>query len=191
MFTQNSWLHLINMFLHCKLCAISWLFFFHMSTSFFLLLMGSILASSAICLGLSLSLVQSKDYKISIRWFSPKHKTLRSKNIDRLAQNQDNMSEWSYMSTHGLLFQWASTIKIHQSMFFGLAQSIHHQLLEITCSRYNIAEILLTRRSTTITCPLYRLLQLIVYIYIYICVLLKFQLDQSSPVVRLILRQQL
>jgi hypothetical protein len=55
-------------------------------------------------------------------------------------------------------------------MFFGLAQSIHHLLLEITCSRYNIAEILLTRRSTTITCPLYRLLQLIVYIYIYMCV---------------------
>jgi hypothetical protein len=28
-----------------------------------------------------------------------------------LARNQYNVSEWSDMSTRGLLFQWASTIK--------------------------------------------------------------------------------
>jgi hypothetical protein len=33
-----------------------------------------------------------------------------------LAQNQNNVSEWSDMSTRGLLFQWASTIKIHLRM---------------------------------------------------------------------------
>jgi len=33
-----------------------------------------------------------------------------------LARNQNNVSEWSDMSTHGLLFQWASTIKIQLSM---------------------------------------------------------------------------
>ena len=35
----------------------------------------------------------------------------------RRARNQDNVSEWSDMSTHGLLFQGASTIQIqHWSM---------------------------------------------------------------------------
>jgi hypothetical protein len=29
-----------------------------------------------------------------------------------LARNQNNVSKWSDMSTHWLLFQWASTIKI-------------------------------------------------------------------------------
>jgi len=29
-----------------------------------------------------------------------------------LAWNQNNMSEWSDMSTHRLLFQWASNINI-------------------------------------------------------------------------------
>jgi len=31
--------------------------------------------------------------------------SLRRKNKDRLAQNQDNVSEWADMSIHGLLFQ--------------------------------------------------------------------------------------
>jgi wobble nucleotide-excising tRNase len=42
---------------------------------------------------------------------------LMSKNNDRLAQSQDNTSEWSDMSTIGQLFQWASTIKIRKCMF--------------------------------------------------------------------------
>jgi hypothetical protein len=29
-----------------------------------------------------------------------------------LAGNQNNVSEWSDISTRGLLFQWASTLKI-------------------------------------------------------------------------------
>jgi predicted LPLAT superfamily acyltransferase len=37
---------------------------------------------------------------------------LRNKSKDWLARNQNNVSEWSDMSTRGLLFQWASTIKI-------------------------------------------------------------------------------
>jgi hypothetical protein len=32
------------------------------------------------------------------------------------AINQDNVSEWEDMSIRGLLFQWASTIKIQLSM---------------------------------------------------------------------------
>jgi hypothetical protein len=37
---------------------------------------------------------------------------LMSKNSDWLPRNQDNVSQWSDMSTRGLLFQWTSAIKI-------------------------------------------------------------------------------
>ena len=45
---------------------------------------------------------QTKEYAHSIK----------EKSKDWLAENQDNVSEWSNMSTCGLLFQWDSTIKI-------------------------------------------------------------------------------
>jgi hypothetical protein len=48
---------------------------------------------------------QPKDYKIGICCFFAKHAALRSKSKDWLAWNQDNVSEWRNMSTHGLLFQ--------------------------------------------------------------------------------------
>jgi len=35
---------------------------------------------------------------------SAKHAALRRKSKDWLARNQNNVSEWSYMSTRGLLF---------------------------------------------------------------------------------------
>jgi hypothetical protein len=58
---------------------------------------------------------QIKDYKIGICCFSAKYAyaSLRRKNKDWLARNQDNVSQWGDMSIHGLLFQWAtcSTIK--------------------------------------------------------------------------------
>jgi hypothetical protein len=59
---------------------------------------------------------QTKDYKIGICCFSAKHAALRGKSKDWLARNQNNVSEWSNMSTRGLLFQWASTIKIQLSV---------------------------------------------------------------------------
>ena len=59
---------------------------------------------------------QTKDYKIGICCFSAKHATLKRKNKDWLARNQDNVSEWGDMSIRGLLFQWDSTIKIHLSV---------------------------------------------------------------------------
>ena len=46
------------------------------------------------------SLVQTKDNKIGICCFSAKHTMLRRKSKDWLAQNQDNVQEWSR-----LLFQ--------------------------------------------------------------------------------------
>ena len=40
-----------------------------------------------------------------------------------LAQNQENVSEWSDMSTSGLLFQCASTTKIKLIMFSSTKQT--------------------------------------------------------------------
>ena len=48
---------------------------------------------------------QTKDYKIGMCCFSAKHTALRRKSKDWLARNQNNVSEWSDMSTRGLLFQ--------------------------------------------------------------------------------------
>ena len=67
--------------------------------------MVSVLASSAVGRGFEPRLGQTKDYKIGICCFSTKHESLRSKSKDWLARNQNNVSEWSDMSTHGLLLQ--------------------------------------------------------------------------------------
>jgi hypothetical protein len=48
--------------------------------------------------------------------FPSEHVTLVSKNKDGLVRNQDNVSEWNVISTRGVLFQWASTIKIKLSV---------------------------------------------------------------------------
>jgi hypothetical protein len=48
---------------------------------------------------------QTKDYKIGICCFSAKHAALRRKSKEWLAQIQNNVSEWSNMSTSGFLFQ--------------------------------------------------------------------------------------
>ena len=48
---------------------------------------------------------QTKDYKIDICCFSAKHAALMRKSKDWLVRNQDNVSEWSDMSMHGLLVQ--------------------------------------------------------------------------------------
>ena len=60
--------------------------------------MVSVLASSAVDRGFEPRSDQTKDYKISICCFSAKHAVLRRKNEDRLARNQDNVSEWGDMS---------------------------------------------------------------------------------------------
>jgi hypothetical protein len=59
-----------------------------------------------------------KNYNIGICCFSAKHAhaTLRRQKKDLLSRNQNNVSEWSDISTRGLLFQWASTIKIQLSV---------------------------------------------------------------------------
>ena len=62
-----------------------------------------VLAWSAIDRGFESWSGQTKDYEIGIRLVHC-NTTLRSKGKDLLAQNQDSVSEWSTMSTPGLLF---------------------------------------------------------------------------------------
>ena len=78
--------------------------------------MVSVLSSSAVDRGFEPRSGQIKDYAIGICCFSAKHAALRRKNKDWLARNQNNVSEWSDMSTRGLLFQRASTIQIQLSV---------------------------------------------------------------------------
>jgi hypothetical protein len=74
--------------------------------------MVSVLATSVVDRVFEPRSGQTKDYKIGICCFSAKHVALRRKSKDWLARNQNNVFEWNDMSTLGLFFQWASTIKI-------------------------------------------------------------------------------
>ena len=67
--------------------------------------MVSVLASSAVDRGFEARSGKTKDYTIGICCFSAKHAALRRKSKDWLAGNQNNVSEWSDISTRGLLFQ--------------------------------------------------------------------------------------
>jgi hypothetical protein len=67
--------------------------------------MVSVLASSAVDSGFEPRSAQTKNYKIGICCFSAKHATLRRKSKDWLAWKQNNVSEWSHMSSRGVLFQ--------------------------------------------------------------------------------------
>ena len=78
--------------------------------------MVSELASSVVDRGVEPRSGQTKDYRIGIGCFSVKHSALRRKSNDWLARNHDNVSECGDMSIRGLLFQWASTIRIQLSM---------------------------------------------------------------------------
>ena len=66
--------------------------------------MVSVLASSAVDCGFQPRSGQIKDYNIGICCYSAKHAALRRKSKDRWARNQNNVSEWSVMSTRGQLF---------------------------------------------------------------------------------------
>ena len=67
--------------------------------------MVSVLVLSAVDRGFEPRSGQTKDYKIGICCFSVKHASLRRKSKDWLARNQNNVSEWSDISTRRLLFQ--------------------------------------------------------------------------------------
>jgi hypothetical protein len=58
---------------------------------------------------------KSEDYRSGICYSFAKQASLTRKRKDRLARNQDNVSEWGDMSIRGLLFQWVGSIKIQLS----------------------------------------------------------------------------
>ena len=59
-----------------------------------------VLAKSAVDRGFESWSDQTKSIKCGICCFFAKHAALRSKSKDWLAQNQDNVSDWSDMSIH-------------------------------------------------------------------------------------------
>jgi hypothetical protein len=65
--------------------------------------MVSMHTSSAEELGFKPRYGQAKNYNIGICCFSTKHSALRSKSKDWLARNQNNVSEWSDMSTQRIV----------------------------------------------------------------------------------------
>ena len=67
--------------------------------------MASVLASNAVDRGFEPRSVQTKDYEIGMCCFSAKHVAIRRKSKNWSARNQNNVSEWSDMSTRELLFQ--------------------------------------------------------------------------------------
>ena len=69
---------------------------------------------------------------------------LRRKSKDLFARNQDNVSEWSDMSSRGLLFQQASTIIIQTQRVDLLRWDIIIISSNVTCTRHDIAEKLFT-----------------------------------------------
>jgi len=72
-----------------------------------------VLTSSAVDRGFEHRSGQTKDYKIGI-CFSAKHAALGRMSKDWA--NQDNVSQGGDMSIQGLLFQWATSIKIQLSV---------------------------------------------------------------------------
>jgi hypothetical protein len=81
--------------------------------------MVSVLASSAINCGYEPRSGQTKEYKIGICCFSAKNASLKRKSNDWLARNQNNVSEWSDISTRWLLL--AHLAKGNVSFYHHLA----------------------------------------------------------------------
>ena len=67
--------------------------------------MGSVFASSVVDRGFEPRSGKTKDYAFGICCFSAKHASLRRKSKDWLDRKQNKLSEWSDISTRGMLFQ--------------------------------------------------------------------------------------
>ena len=67
--------------------------------------MISLLALNVVNRGFEAHLGQTKYYIIDICCYSAEYASQKGRSKDCLAQNQDNMSDWSDMSTRRLLFQ--------------------------------------------------------------------------------------
>ena len=92
--------------------------------------MVNVLASSVVDRGFEPRSGQTKDYKIGMCCFSAKHAALSRESKDWLARYQNDVSEWSDMSTRRMLFQKSNPIK-NPTQRVGLVQSgPHHHVIE-------------------------------------------------------------
>ena len=110
--------------------------------------MVSVLASSALDRGFEPRSSQTEDYKIVFYCFSAEQAALRRKSKDWLSRIQNNVSEWSDMSTRRLLFQWVSTIKLKSACWSSTKLTSSSSHWQLTCSRDDIAEELLNLGHT-------------------------------------------
>ena len=101
----------------------------------------SMLPSSAVDRGFEPRSGYSKDYKIGICCFSAKHTALRRKSKGWLARNQNNVFEWSDMSTRGLFFRWAKNP--NSACWSSTKRTSSSSHWKLTCSRHDTAEKLL------------------------------------------------
>ena len=108
-------------------------------------------ASSAIDPGFRSRSGQTKDYKIGMRCFSANHAALRRKSKDWSARNQNNVSEWSDMYTHRLLFHGATLCKSNSACWSSTEWTSSSSHWKLTFSRHNIAEKLLRWRLQSLT----------------------------------------
>jgi hypothetical protein len=97
--------------------------------------MVSVLASSAIDCGYELRSCQTKEYKSGICCFSAKNAALRRRSNDWLTRNQNNVSEWSDISTQWLLL--AHLAKGNVSFYHHLA-AVVRRLSFVVCSPLTI-----------------------------------------------------
>jgi hypothetical protein len=95
----------------------------------------SVLALSAIDCGYEPRSGQTKEYKIGICCFSAKNASLKRKSKDWLAQNGNNVSEWSDMSTCWLLL--AHLVKGNVSFYHHLAPVVR-RLSSVYFSHFNL-----------------------------------------------------
>ena len=65
----------------------------------------SVLVSGVVDRGFEPPTGQTNDYDIGICFFPAEHASLRRKSKDWLARKQDNVSEWSDISTRNFYFQ--------------------------------------------------------------------------------------
>ena len=97
--------------------------------------MVSVLASSAIYCGYEPRSCQTKEYTIGICCFSAKNAPLRRNSKDWLARNQNNVSEWSDISTQWRLL--AHLAKGNVSFYHHLAPVVR-RLSSVYFSHFNL-----------------------------------------------------
>jgi hypothetical protein len=105
-----------------------------------------VIASSVVDGGFDHRSGQTKDHEIGMCCFSAKHAALRKKSKYWFVRNQNNVSEWTDMSTHWLLVQWTSTIKSNSACWSSTKRTSSSSHWSLTCSRHDIDEKLLNSR---------------------------------------------